>query len=183
MANPPKRLPESLPPDSEEQSPDYEVGYGKPPAHTQFKKGKSGNPRGRPKGSISLAKRMQQELGEKVTISENGRQRTVTKFVAASKQIINRAVQGDAVYMRMLLPFLHTLEASAAAQAGKNAPDLTDAALLAPLLDQLGRGSHQVLSPPSPKDPTPSDSDEATGNGASTDQKIPKNPKNPKSES
>jgi Family of unknown function (DUF5681) len=30
-------------------SPDYDVGYGKPPAKNQFKKGQSGNPRGRPK--------------------------------------------------------------------------------------------------------------------------------------
>ena len=35
----------------------YDVGYGKPPAATRFKSGKSGNPRGRPKGSANKAKR------------------------------------------------------------------------------------------------------------------------------
>src|SRR3954452_22678400 len=33
----------------------YEVGYGKPPRHTRFEKGRSGNPRGRPKSSKNLA--------------------------------------------------------------------------------------------------------------------------------
>src|SRR4051794_31141733 len=33
------------------ESPSYEVGYGKPPAHSRFKPGRSGNPRGRPRGS------------------------------------------------------------------------------------------------------------------------------------
>jgi Family of unknown function (DUF5681) len=32
----------------------YKVGYGKPPKTTRFKKGKSGNPGGRPKGSLNL---------------------------------------------------------------------------------------------------------------------------------
>ena len=34
---------------------DYEVGYGKPPLHTRFQKGKSGNPKGRPRGKKNMS--------------------------------------------------------------------------------------------------------------------------------
>jgi Family of unknown function (DUF5681) len=30
---------------------DHQMGYGKPPRHSQFVKGQSGNPRGRPPGA------------------------------------------------------------------------------------------------------------------------------------
>jgi len=40
-----------MPPDDER---DYEVGYGKPPHHTRFVKGQSGNPRGRPRGAKNM---------------------------------------------------------------------------------------------------------------------------------
>ena len=55
-----------MPPD-----PDYEVGYKKPPAHTRFKKGPSGNHRARPKASKDLAALLTEILDEKVTIMEN----------------------------------------------------------------------------------------------------------------
>src|SRR5215469_15592455 len=57
---------------AEKQS-DYEVGYGKPPRHTRFKKGQSGNPRGRPCGSKNLKTLLSEALSEPVIITENGR--------------------------------------------------------------------------------------------------------------
>ena len=58
---------------------DYEVGYRNPPHHTQFKKGQSGNPRGRPCGSKNLKTLVNEVLNELVTITENGRRRKITK--------------------------------------------------------------------------------------------------------
>lgn len=140
----------------------YDVGYGKPPAHTQFKKGQSGNPKGRPKGSTNLATTLRRTLNEKVVITENGRQKAVSKGEAAIKQLVNRSAQGEIAFMRLLLPAMNAADAALATEAGKATHDLTDPSILAPLIDQLGRGNHVViaspLTEPSPDDTTtPSD--------------------------
>lgn len=81
---------------------DYEVGYGKPPEHSRFKKGQSGNPSGRPKGSKNLATVLNEVLSERVTLTENGKPRRLAKRVMLMKQLVNRAVKSDTA-MRMLL--------------------------------------------------------------------------------
>src|SRR5207244_10457945 len=50
----------------------YEVGYGRPPQHSRFKPGQSGNIKGRPKGSKSLKAILEEALSSSVTITENG---------------------------------------------------------------------------------------------------------------
>jgi Family of unknown function (DUF5681) len=71
------------------------VGYGKPPKFGQFKKGKSGNPRGRPKGRVNLATDLAAELGEQITVREDGRPRRVSKQRALIKSLTAKALQGD----------------------------------------------------------------------------------------
>jgi hypothetical protein len=73
----------------------YKVGYGKPPKESQFKRGKSGNPKGRPKGSLKLATDLAAELGEQITVREDGRTRRVSKQRALIKSLMAKALQGD----------------------------------------------------------------------------------------
>jgi len=72
---------------------DYEVGYGKPPRDTQFKKGHSGNPRGRPSGSKNLATLVTEALNEPVIIAENGERRKISKrqaIITTARQPISQ---------------------------------------------------------------------------------------------
>lgn len=73
---------------------DY-VGYGSPPKHTRFPKGKSGNLKGRPKGAKNLKTIVLEELSERVPIRENGRQRKISKMALIVKTQVKRAVEGS----------------------------------------------------------------------------------------
>ena len=71
------------------------VGYGSPPKSSQFKPGVSGNPRGRPKGSSNLATDLAAELGETITVKEDGHSRRVSKQRALIKSLMRNALKGE----------------------------------------------------------------------------------------
>lgn len=81
----------------------YEVGYGRPPGNTQFKKGQSGNPNGRPKGAKSLSDYLMKALNELVTTNENGSRRKIPRRDALMKQLLNKALGGDIRCIKLIL--------------------------------------------------------------------------------
>ena len=89
---------------------DKSVGYGKPPQTSRFKKGVSGNPNGRPKGSRNVAAVFARTLREKVVISEHGERKTITKLEAAVKQFVNQAASGNLRALQMLVTFARDAE-------------------------------------------------------------------------
>lgn len=74
---------------------EYEVGYGRPPQHSRFKPGQSGNPRGRPKGRQNLKTVLENILDQKVTVTENGRPKVMRKRELMLVSHVNKAVKGD----------------------------------------------------------------------------------------
>jgi len=96
----------------------YQVGYGKPPRHSRFQKGRSGNPRGRPKRAQSFARLVTQVFNEKIAIKENGQRRIITKQQAALKQLVNKAASGDPRALREMLRLQAAIAAIEAAEDG-----------------------------------------------------------------
>lgn len=89
----------------------YDVGYGKPPVATRFRKGASGNPSGRPKkcaqspdpGSI-----LEAIDNEEIIVTVNGRRRRMTKAEIGFRQLFAKATAGDLVAARLIVEMAKT---------------------------------------------------------------------------
>jgi len=96
-----------------EKQRDYEVGYRKPPGHTRFTKGRSGNPRGRSPGTKNLKTLLSDALNELVIVAANGRRHKVTKREAIITQLVNRSATADLRAIKILLDMLRDIEGQA----------------------------------------------------------------------
>jgi hypothetical protein len=122
---------------------DYKVGPGKPPLHTRFKKGQSGNPRGRsPK---NLATLLADALNEKVYVTIDGKRRKITKREAIVTQMVNKSTSADLRATKMLIDMMKGVEQKAGVPSPTPAPPpLTEAD--EQVVEQLvERIRHQVL--------------------------------------
>ena len=73
----------------------YEVGYRRPPVHSRFQPGQSGNPKGRPKGSPNLQTLVSKILNEQVSLREGQEVRKVSKAEAVLRGLVIAALKGD----------------------------------------------------------------------------------------
>lgn len=100
-----------------------EAGYGCPPERTRFKKGHSGNPRGRPKGTQNLATVLQRILRELVTTHVNGRPKVVTKLEFALQQLVDKATSGDPRALQQLVALARSAEERPPQQDSESLPE------------------------------------------------------------
>lgn len=110
---------------------DYEVGYGRPPKHSQFKKGTSGFQGRKHKKAASLSEQFERILDEHVSISEGGRTSRMSRLEIVLRQQVTKAMQGDRHSARLVLDFVQIRQAQG--------PDRADSATDAFLIAQLSR--------------------------------------------
>jgi len=126
----------------------YDIGFGKPPVHGQFQKGRSGNLKGRPKGSLNLSTSLRKALAEQVDIKEGGRRKRITKLEAGAKQLANRIASGDPRAMQQLLGVAPMVGLTAAAETDAPLTSAADEQVLARMLVRMQESSR-------PSDATP----------------------------
>lgn len=108
---------------SEASGHNYGAGYGKPPVATRFSKGRSGNPKGRPRGLRNIATILEEVTRETVRVTENGKVRTMTKLEAITRQLTTKALSGDLKAIKDVLALRQVCEA-VTDQTSPGGPDM-----------------------------------------------------------
>jgi len=91
------------------------AGHGNPPRHAQFVKGRSGNPKGRPKGSKNLTTIIMDAARDQVSATIDGKQRKITKLQATAMQMATLAASGNPKMVARFLDWVDEIEKRAAA--------------------------------------------------------------------
>ena len=120
-------------------------GYKNPPKEYQFKKGKSGNPKGRPRKkqqpssdlNLDIMESLHRELSKTISVQENGQHRVITKLDAIFAQLVAQSVNGKPSQQKMLLSLLTQDKHQATVQETLEQMQSYDEALLNDLYDQL----------------------------------------------
>lgn len=115
--------------DSKPHSRPYMVGFGKPPKDYQYKKGKSGNSKGRPKGSRNIAVLFRKGMDDKVVVTEKGKQKKITVREAIVQRALIEAMKGkDKAIERIMKIYARHFKAEAdlPGKAAKSFEDYLD---------------------------------------------------------
>jgi hypothetical protein len=111
----------------------------------QFKKGRSGNPRGRPKGSKNIATIFAEAVCKKVKVRENNEIRTISKMQGVIEVALNKALKGDHHAFAKLMDLAGRLGALESAEPEQSATPRTSALdTLWDLAEKRGLLPHQL---------------------------------------
>jgi hypothetical protein len=133
---------------------DEAVGYGRPPRHTRWKKGQSGNPSGRPKGARGLKTDLRAELISRMEISMNGKRVSGTKQQLMLRTLSARAAAGDVRATRILIDLVLQVFGPEDEERGPKLLSRTDQQILDELLGRAAPGA----TAPRPADTNTTDS-------------------------
>ena len=92
---------------------------GTPPVGMRFKPGVSGNPNGRPKGSVNFMTQLAAELKSTIKVQEAGKTKTISKQLALIKQFVGRALKGDDKAFGKLIPLILTIGSEELTEMGQ----------------------------------------------------------------
>lgn len=144
---------------------DYEVGYKKPPIHSRWKKGQSGNKKGRPKKKLGLSdieKALDEALSESLAVNDNGTVRKIKKLKALAIQTVNKALKGHHPSANLLMAHYARRTAGGAEEAGASATADEFKAEMEVLFGEIAAKS-QSAEPPSGEPKPKGDSEDGAG--------------------
>lgn len=143
---------------------EYTVGFGKPPTASRFKKGVSGNPKGRPRGKRNAATELARALNQKIPVVENGRRRMITKREAMITQMVNQSVRGEPRARKQVLDLIALTEQSIEITSPLNST--LDELLMENFINRFRPSDPPLTEPegePSPETHSPTDKDKNHG--------------------
>ena len=115
-----------------------EFGYGKPPKHTRFKPGQSGNPKGRPRGAKGFEAMLKRELDRKIAVTMSGRSAEISRAEAMMKRVVEQGLKGDLKAIRFIAEYDSRIATKLEAQINEAASKLRESA--------PDRGETEILS-------------------------------------
>ncbi len=101
-----------------------QVGYKRPPTKTQFRPGRSGNPKGRPKKSENMSKLLEEVLAERIMVTQGGKHIRMSKAEALVQLTLNQALGGDTKAIEGMLTFADKIGRFKQIEVGQNKPGI-----------------------------------------------------------
>ena len=116
----------------------FTVGKGRPPLHTRFQKGRSGNPGGRPRGAKSFTTLLFERLDRRVERrAEDGARRKVSKRELAADRLVDNFAEGEPYATKLMIGLI--LERERQAPEQRPPFEAADRDVIKELLDRLAK--------------------------------------------
>lgn len=131
---------------------DYDIGYKKPPRHTRWRKGQSGNKRGRPKKKLGISdieRAFDEALGELLAVNDNGTVRKIKKLKALAIQTVNKALKGHHQSANLVMAHYARRVAGTPEEAGSSSTADEFKAELEATFREIATKSQPDATPPS----------------------------------